>query len=120
MPARRKVFMPYAEDLTAYKEKLWAIGKPRSKKRRFVNTLSGRKIEADRGKAAYRGQILSWQIQGTVADILNAACLKIIEQEPSKGWKLCFPEHDSVYVIGAPEHAEEIGKLLESEAARLK
>jgi DNA polymerase I-like protein with 3'-5' exonuclease and polymerase domains len=62
---------------------------------------------------------LSWQIQGTVADILNAACLKIIELETSKHWKLCFPEHDAVYVIGTPEQAAEIGQIMEAEAARL-
>jgi len=84
-----------------------------------VNTLSGRKIEADRGKAAHRGKILAWQIQGTVADILNAACLKIIELESSKHWKLCFPEHDAAYVIGTPEQAAEIGQIMETEAARL-
>ena len=51
---------------------------------------------------------------------LNASCLKIIEQESSKGWKLCFPVHDAVYAIGTPEQAEEIKELLEAEAARLK
>ena len=119
-PTAEKVFLPYVEALTAYKEKLWTVGKPRSKKRRFVNTLSGRKIEADRGKAAHRGKIVAWQIQGTVADILNAACLKIIELESSKHWKLSFPEHDAVYVIGTPEQAAEIGQIMDDEAARLK
>jgi len=118
-PPAEKVFMPYAEALTAYKEKLWIAGTPRNKKRRFVNTLSGRKVEADRGKAAHRGKILAWQIQGTVSDILNAACLKIIELESSKSWKLCFAEHDAVFVIGQPEQAEEIKDILEEEAARL-
>jgi len=119
-PPAEKVFLPYVEALTDYKEKLWTIGTPRPKKRRFVNTLSGRKIEADRGKAAHRGQILSWQIQGTVADILNAACMKITEQESSKQWKLCFPVHDAAYVIGTPEQAEEIQQIMEAEAKRLK
>ncbi len=119
-PTAEKEFLPYVEALTAYRENLFLNGEPRNNKRRFVNTLSGRKIEADKGNAAHRGQILSWQIQGTVADILNAACLKIIELESSKGWKLCFPEHDAAYVIGQPEHAEEIKDILEAEAARLK
>jgi len=118
-PPAEKEFMPYAEALTDYKEKLWITGTPRNKKRRFVNTLSGRKIEADRGSFPHHGKILAWQIQGTVADILNAACLKIIELESSRGWKLCFPEHDAVYVIGTPEQAEEIKDILEAEAARL-
>ncbi len=119
-PPAEKVFRPYVEALTAYKEVLWENGKPRGKKRRYVNTLSGRKIEAKRGEASHRGQPLSWQITGTVADIMNAACLKIIELEPSKSWKFCFPEHDAVYVIGQPEHAGEIRDILEAEAIRLK
>ncbi len=119
-PPAEKEFLPYVEALTAYREKLFLNGKPRNKKRRFVNTLSGRKIEADRGKAVHRGQVLSWQIQGTVADILNAVCMKITELETSKHWKLCFPVHDAVYLIGTPEQAAEIGQIMEDEAKRLK
>jgi len=118
-PQAEAVFLPFAEALTAYKEKLWTIGAPRNKKRRFVNTLTGRKIEADRGNAAHRGQILAWQTQGTVADVLNAACLRILELETSKGWKLCFPEHDACYVVGTPEQATEIGQIMKDEAERL-
>jgi len=119
-PPAADYFRDYAEALTAYKEKLWTTGTPHGKQRRFTNTLTGRKIEADRGNAAHRGQVLAWQIQGTVADILNAACLKIIELETSKHWKLCFPVHDAGYAIGTPEQAIEIGQIMEAEAARLK
>jgi hypothetical protein len=118
-PPAEKEFIPYAEALTAYKEKLWTAGTPHGKQRRFTNTLTGRKIEADRGNAAHRGQILAWQIQGTVADILNAACLKIIELETSKHWKLCFPVHDAAYVIGTPEQAAEIGQIMEADRLKL-
>jgi hypothetical protein len=119
-PPAEKEFMPYAEALTAYKEKLWTAGTPHGKQRRFTNTLTGRKIEANRGARVHRGQVLSWQIQGTVADILNAACLKIIGLETSKHWKLCVPEHDAAYVIGTPEQAAEIGQIMEEEAKRIK
>lgn len=78
-PPAENEFMPYVEALTAYKEKLFEIGQPRNKRRRYVHTLTGRKIEADRGNSSHRGKVLSWQIQGTVAYALNAACLKIIE-----------------------------------------
>jgi hypothetical protein len=106
-PPAEAIFLPYAEALNAYK------------KRRFVNTPSGRKIEANRGDPPHRGQILAWQIQGTVAELTNAACLKIIELEEAKKWKLCAPLHDAVYVIGTPEQAAEIGQIMEAEAARL-
>jgi hypothetical protein len=118
-PPAEAIFLPYAEALNAYKETLWTKGAPRNKKRRFVNTPSGRKIEANRGDPPHRGQILAWQIQGTVAELTNAACLKIIELEEAKKWKLCAPLHDAVYVIGTPEQAAEIGQIMEAEAARL-
>lgn len=120
-PEAQAAFSDYAEALDRYKEKLWTAGKPKnSKQRRFVHTLGGSKIIAERGKPPHKGQVLNWHIQGTVADLINPACLKIIELETSKHWKLCFPEHDAVYVIGAPEQAAEIAALLEAEAQRLK
>lgn len=119
-PAKaQNVFMPYAEALDAYKDALWEKGKPRNKQRRFVHTLDGTKIVVDKSKQPHHGTILNWQIQGTVADITNGACLKILELEASKGWKLCFPVHDAVYVIGIPEQAVEINHIMEDEAQRL-
>lgn len=112
-------FIPYAIALDEYKEKLWKIGEPKNKQCRFVHTLGGTKIVADKGSPPHRGQILSWQIQGTVADILNAACLDMIAQEQIKGWKFCFPVHDSVYVIGMPEHVDEIKNIMEAKAKML-
>jgi hypothetical protein len=46
--------------------------------------------------------------------------LNSIRQEASKHWKLCFPVHDAVYVIGTPEQAAEIGQIMEAEAERIK
>lgn len=120
-PEAQAVFTDYAEALDRYKEKLWIAGKPKnSKQRRFVHTLGGSKIIAERGNPPHKGTVFNWHIQGTVADSLNGACLKIIELENSKGWKFCFPEHDAVYVIGTPEQAAEIKAIMEAEAARLK
>jgi hypothetical protein len=118
-PEAQAAFTDYAEALDRYKEKRWQAGKPKNKQLRFVHTLGGSKIIAERGNPPHRGQILNWHIQGTIADLTNAACLKIIELENSKGWKLCFPEHDAVYVIGTPEQAAEIKAIMEAEAARL-
>ena len=81
-----------------------------------MHTVTGRKIEANRAEPPHRGQILSWKIQGTVADITNAACVEIIERESSEGWQFCFPAHDSVYVIGTPEQAPEIAAILKQKA----
>ena len=113
------LFMPYASALDSYKEKLWVRGKPHGKRRRFVSTLGGTRVEADRGQRAHRGQLLNWHIQGTVADIVNAASRKIIKLSEERGWRYCFPLHDAVYVIGTPNHQDELRSILENEARRL-
>ena len=120
-PEEQTIFRPYAEALDSYKDKLWSNGKPRNKQRRFVHTLGGSKIVANKdGKQLHKGQPMNWHIAGTIADITNGVCLKIIGLESSKHWKLCFPLHDAVYVIGQPELAAEIKALMETEAQRLK
>jgi hypothetical protein len=118
-PPAESVFLPYAAALTTYKERLWTIGKPQGKRRRHVHTMTGRKIEADRGKAPHRGQVLSWQIQGTVADVLNAATLKAVELEQSEGWRVHFPVHDALYIAGTPAQADTLRQIMEAEAHRL-
>ncbi len=118
-PEAQAAFTNYAEALDHYKEKLWIAGKPKNGQRRFVHTLGGSKILSDKGDPPNGGTILNWHIQGSVADLINAACFKITELEASKHWKLCFPEHDSVYLIGTPEQAAEVAARLETEAQRL-
>jgi len=119
-PEAEAAFTDYAAALTGYKERLWTIGKPHGKRRRHVHTLTGRKIEADRGNAPHRGQVLSWQIQGTVADLLNAATLKAVELEQSEKWRVLFPVHDALYIAGTPAQADTLRQLMEAEAQRLK
>lgn len=98
-PEAQELFRDYAEALDEYKEKLWEIGRPKSKQRRFADTLGGSRIYADRGTRIHRGKVMNWHIQGTVADIINTASLEIIQRESTEGWKLCFPVHDSMYVV---------------------
>ncbi len=118
-PDAQTVFMPYAVALDNYKEKLWDTGKPREKKRRFVHTVGGTRIEATRGDEVHRGTVLNWHVQGTIADIVNGACLEVIDRESSEGWRLCFPVHDSMYVIGQPHHRGELEGVMKNHAKRL-
>jgi len=111
------LFADYATSLDAYRNKLWDNGAPSKEAPRHVYTVGGTRITADRGAYAHRGQILSWHIQGTVADIVNSASLEIIAMEAKQGWRYCFPVHDSVYVIGQPEHAAELERIMRDKAA---
>jgi hypothetical protein len=106
------LFMPYAEKLDKYKADLWELGKPKGRQRRFVDTLGGSRICADKGERNHQGKILNWQIQGTVADIINTACLEIIQREQAEGWNLIFPVHDSVYIVGKTQQLEELKQVI--------
>ena len=105
-PKAQELFGAYAEALDKYKAKLWESGKPSGKQRRFADTLGGSRIYADRGKRSHKGKMLNWRIQGTVADIVNNASLEIIQREKTEGWRLLFPVHDSIYVVGKNQHLE--------------
>lgn len=74
---------------------------------------------ANRGERTHKGKILNWHIQGTVADIINTACLEIIEKEKDMGWKLLFPVHDSIYVVGKSQQLEELKQIIEKKAESL-
>lgn len=115
-PAAKEKFMPYAQALDSYKEKLWETGKPHRPQRRFIDTLNGTRIVANRGERTHKGKILCWHIQGTVADIINSACLEIIERENFEGWKLLFPVHDSIYVVGNNQHIDDLKKIIVKKA----
>lgn len=113
----QEAFIPYAEALDAFKAKLWRETKPKGRARRFVTTLGGSRIYADTGGNHDRGTIFSWMVQGTIADIVNDACMKIIAGEETEDfeerWRFCFPEHDAVYVIGKKRDTPTIAKMIE-------
>ncbi len=108
----QELFESYAEALDRYKTKLWEFGKPKGKQRRFVDTLGGSRIYADRGQRNHKGKLMNWHVQGTVAGIINNACLEIIQIEDQKGWRLLFPVHDSMYVVGKSQQSEELKKII--------
>jgi hypothetical protein len=108
----QKVFGPYAQALDDYKAKLWESGKPPRGESRFADTLGGSRVFADKGKRTHKGQPLNWHIQGTVADILNGASLEVIQREEAEGWRFLFPVHDSFYVVGKTQQAEELKQVI--------
>ena len=107
----------YVQKLAAYKAALCT----EFKTTRSTTTLTGRRIAAEKGRRIHAGHPLNWRVQGTVADIINAACLRLLE---SAG--VVIPMHDALYVIlpseksGAVEgsiidKAREIGLSVELE-----
>ncbi len=115
----RTAFLPYAERIDTYKELLWIKGKPKGRKRRHTETMAGTRVVADRGSRIHKGHLLCWQAQGTVADIINTACIEIFKREQSEGWRLLFPEHDGVYVAGLPEQEDKLRNIIIKSAQKL-
>ncbi|MCF7855429.1 MAG: hypothetical protein K9N51_11575 [Candidatus Pacebacteria bacterium] len=102
----------YTKQLEDYRNQLWHKGRKTRKLRRHTKTLTGRIIEADKAQQVHRGQLFSWHLQGSVADVLNAVCLRIIDQETRRGWRFLLPVHDSVYVIGKADHETELQSIM--------
>lgn len=80
----------YVKDLVAYRDKL-AVA---ARKNKRVTTLSGRAITWGSGTRPHKGNFLNWQVQGTVADIVNAACVDLITSAAA-----LLPVHDAVYAV---------------------
>ncbi len=90
------------------------LRRPNGKPVRSVTTATGTLISAEPGKV-FKGTLLSYYAQGTIADFVNRAALKIIELEKSKGWRLVIPCHDALYIIGKPEHERELAEIMLAE-----
>lgn len=80
----------YVEQLHEYKAGLFKT----SRRTRTITTLAGRTIRADKGQRIHPGRIMNWRVQGTVADVVNAACLSLLAEA-----SVIIPLHDAVYAI---------------------
>jgi len=86
-----------------------------SKKSRIVRTLTGRLIAAESGMRLHAGRYFNWMIQGTVADIVNAAALEVIEMPEVK---TLVPMHDAFYVVCTDGMKETIEEALRTQAKK--
>lgn len=86
----------YVQRLAVYKAELFTD----SRKRRAVTTLTGRTIVAEKGLRVHPGNYFNWRIQGTVADIVNAACLHLLDSAIA-----IVPVHDAVYAVLSKDNA---------------
>lgn len=107
-PQARTMLADYVNQLSEYKAMLFA----ESRKSRSVTTFTGRSIFAEKGARLHPGIPMNWRVQGTVADIVNATCLRLLDSV-----RIVLPVHDAVYVV-IPREKAEIVKALLSERAR--
>jgi hypothetical protein len=83
-----------------------------AKKARHVTTLSGRSITWGNGIRMHKGMPLNWKVQGSVADIVNAACLDLLDDALA-----LLPVHDAIYaVLPVTFGKEHVANLLKQHA----
>ena len=80
----------YVEKLADYKAMLFAT----SRRTRTVTTLTGRSMVAEKGRHIHAGIAMNWRVQGTIADIVNDACLRLLDCA-----SVIVPVHDAVYAV---------------------
>ena len=80
----------YVKALLTYRDNLAET----ARKTKRVLTLSGRAITWGSGTRPHKGNFLSWQMQGTVADVVNTACLDLLADA-----KALLPVHDAIYAV---------------------
>jgi hypothetical protein len=113
-------FNRYAKALDQYKDYLWELGTPvKNKKRRHCRTLGGTLIEKNKSESIHKGKLLNWQIQGTVAEVMNNVILEVINLEKEKNWTFLIPVHDAVYIKTDYDCKDEIVEIMERNAKKL-
>ncbi len=97
-----------------YRRRLWEGGRPRGRTGRHVHTLLGRCIASSPGTGrVHRGTVLSWHVQGTLADIFNAKLKALLALHRAGSLRFLLQQHDGVYVacptLGLPSAAPSEG-----------
>ncbi len=100
----------YVQKLTDYKKGLFN----EARQTRSTTTLSGRRINAEKHKRLHPGMIMNWRIQGTVADIINGACMRLL-----KTINIVIPMHDAIYAILPADKAQMVEDTLEQVALEM-
>lgn len=124
LPQQDIFFHRYAKVLDDLKQEIWEESKPMGKSsRRHITTFGGTRIESYKNKPLkgskrriHGGTLLSWIIQGTVADIVNNFVKRVIEMEKHYDWQFLFQVHDSVYVRSKKLSGRLIENLMMAEA----
>jgi hypothetical protein len=108
-----------ADSLDTYRATLWNDGKPAGRRPGRVHTLGGTLIEGLSSgckNAIHQGTLLSWLIQGTIADALNKATRELVEKESEQGWLVLFPVHDSVVMLCPDGKMSDVQEIMERAA----
>lgn len=109
-PKAKVALMDYAEKLADYKKQLFA----KAKVDRYTTTMSGRKIVAGKRCRPHSGKWLNWRVQGTVADIVNSACFRLLGSA-----RTIVPVHDAIYAVLQRDQVHLVKDVIVEEAQKL-
>lgn len=87
-----------ATAIDTYRNELFEKGKRTGSTRRHTHTLLGRRMQVPPHVRSHRGLILSWHIQGTVADLFGRVVEQFLDDEAKGLCRFFFPCHDAVYL----------------------
>lgn len=104
------VLRDYYTALKPYRTALFA----EAQRQHGITTMTGRFMHADPGERLHPGKVLSWRVQGTVADIINAACLRLLDIAT-----VVLPVHDAILAILPAEKASLVADAINDEAHKI-
>jgi hypothetical protein len=102
----------YVKKIDDYKRELLT----EARKKRRVTTVAGRPIAAPSAMRLHAGKVLCWKIQGTIADIVNAAALRLLAT-PEAG--AVVPLHDGFYAVVPSSLAPAVTETVRDEARKI-
>ena len=108
---------PFIDAVNVYRTALWERSAPTEEHRRHVFTIGGRPIEVN-GQTGrmHRGKFLSWQIQGSVADIGADIVDALLKGQKEGRWRFLLQVHDGFYVSGPANVGADVAELMQKTA----
>jgi hypothetical protein len=104
------VLRDYYTALKIYRTTLFA----EARRQHGITTMTGRFMNAVPGKRLHAGKVLCWRVQGTVADIISAACLRLLDIAT-----VVMPVHDAILAILPTERAGIVAGTIQDEAHKI-
>ena len=106
------------DSINQYRHALWQKGAPSKNQMRYVETLTGRKIQASKREKIHRGKLLSWHLQGSLADIFLNVLNRVLDEHENGNLKFCLQLHDSIIAALPKESADTLKLIFEEETQK--
>ena len=99
--------------VNAYRLRLWGL---EVRQRAVLVTLLSRRIFADPRERIHRGKLLSWRLQGTLADIFNLALTSVLDAHDKGEIRFLLQLHDGIYAAVTPSNINLVANKMKEAA----